>query len=425
MKNLNKKLTLALLTIIPALSSSAHADSEGISGLGNGGDVRVCFNNKVDFQTVLRRIKVNKENNDYQDVLEGINLKNVEVRLFDFVSAEKRGVFDEPQNALIELPGSVRDIVENRINVFAEKTDFDKTLREVIEGPLANENWIPSSTGVIEIDDSNQKTNMPSNCMLVQIAVQTDLGVNYDDRLFGELSTTEKAGLIIHETAYYLARQSDKIRNSKKAPAFHTNSTAVRAFTSKLFSKDISTASGGALITWLQSNVRLLGHANRSYIKLEILGTERTVVEFEGAAFYLVERMKERFSNGGIKYVHLKNPEFFGRAQIVDPNSIITLYPDGKIKNIFGNFNYQDRLYKTGTFLQDTGNLRSATFISYDKLQGISVKLDSYVGFHLNGRLAFFILGEDQVFPTRSGKSVEMKSNDYVQLDQDGYVDDE
>lgn len=123
-----------------------------------------------------------------------------------------------------------------------DKTNIDKHLKKILEGPLASKNWIASNSGVVEIDDSGHKTVMPSNCLLVQVAVQHNQGIHYDQRLFSKLTNMDKAGLIIHELAYYIARQYNHIINELGADnekLLHKDSSKVRVFTARLTSREI------------------------------------------------------------------------------------------------------------------------------------------------------------------------------------------
>jgi|GEM_PF-6394983 len=422
MKTLKSKTSLLLFSLLSSVPLAQNA-SAGVSGLGNGGDVRVCFKSTDTYETVLERISANRDGVN-TDVFAGIDISRLDVRLFDFVAAERRGIFGKPESTLVELDGDVFEILNNRINVFKDKTNFDEILTQVIEGPLANDKWTPSSTGVVEIDDSNHGVNLPSNCMLIQIAVQNDVGVVYDERLYARLNDLEKAGLILHEMAFFLGRIHDKTitalndRDRRSTALDHADSTRIREFTVRVFSQDIEELSSLEMFEWLVDDVRLAvnGIALSSYSFVDILGEQRSVLD----AWATVEQRVVRDFDAKHDFLSLRYAEVLGAAKIVNPGAEVLIDSEGNLLGIKQKFIYENLTFTSGNFFEGNGRLASGNLERSTVIQSVPVG-GGEVFFHGNGRLYRGSLSQEHTFAKRRGTKT-LRNGDQFWLDEEGYL---
>lgn len=230
---------IALLAAI--LATQAWADStdratervETKAGFGShGGDAIVTFQTKADRNRVLQVILDNKKNGTNNDPLEGIDLNTLEVELLDLWFARTRGL-NGKGDGLIDAKGTMEEIVQERLLQFKDKTTFYNTLKSYLEGEMSSQKWTPSKNGVIEVDDSGLSVYSGPFELPLQIAVQNQFRVFYDERLFKRMNPLNQAGLVYHEMIY---RHAIRIG--------HQDSTATQPVVGEIFSKSFERMTG-------------------------------------------------------------------------------------------------------------------------------------------------------------------------------------
>ena len=77
--------------------------------------------------------------------------------------------------------------------------------------------FIPPNERLEDIDDDFSQVEIPSNCKKEQLAVYDKDKVRIDLRLWSLLKPIDQAGLLLHETVYWLERNIKKVRDSRRA----------------------------------------------------------------------------------------------------------------------------------------------------------------------------------------------------------------
>lgn len=131
---------------------------------------------------------------------------------------------------------SYLEFAKRRIELLKGKTSYYQMLSKAFDFWTKDDVWVRSESGVTIVADSGSKLNAPKDCLPLQIAVQDNLQIFYDPRIFDRLDLVNQAALVLHEVLYKIALQ-----------AGHTTSREVQKFVGLMMRKDLETMTGEAI----------------------------------------------------------------------------------------------------------------------------------------------------------------------------------
>lgn len=192
------KLLMGAFVFLSTISS--HGGHEG-----NGGDVVVCMKDEPSYNQLRENLVENYKS-------------PVELKQDPF----RNGLIDK-----IQAPVRMLDLwnVPNLREVEADWQEEMKRVKEaldeavylvpMIEDVEKSTDWKESSSGVLEISDSNHKTPMPGKCIVIQMAYQDWVSPSYqmvyfDIRLWNLMEAADKLALRLHEPLAHIERKTLK-----------------------------------------------------------------------------------------------------------------------------------------------------------------------------------------------------------------------
>ena len=92
-----------------------------------------------------------------------------------------------------------------------------ETAKQRLETLLKNLVFISPDERLVDIDDDYSQVAVPQACKKEQIAIYGNDTVRIDLRLWSLLNPIDQAGLLLHESIYWLERNIKKIRDSRRA----------------------------------------------------------------------------------------------------------------------------------------------------------------------------------------------------------------
>ncbi len=207
MKSRSKFFILALTALVSGFAPKAYAQKES-----HGGSAVVCFNTQSIKDQVEKTLQANLTSPYQTDPLTPSALQDItSVRMFDLVEVTERGILGQGKAFQpIQGSGDFRAILTERLSTLSRvsKPFFDE-VDYVRTNLIKDENWNGVQNGIVKIDDSAQKVEMSTDCLLIQLAAQEDVGsvtrLFYDSRLFKRLPSVDQASLIFHEWIYRIA----------------------------------------------------------------------------------------------------------------------------------------------------------------------------------------------------------------------------
>ncbi|MCX6124066.1 MAG: hypothetical protein NTV34_04865, partial [Proteobacteria bacterium] len=188
-----------LTSHLPGLPS--NASSFLIGGIkGSGGDAVVCFANKDAQKTVREQLQSNNYpnanvNNPFKDPAISGAISSVE--LLDVFEFKLPSGFPGVIRGTVDIDTTFDKMAPRLIQRMAQKSRFgDKIAEALMQVPL--ENW-RQAEGVLDINDSAQVFFIPSDCLLIQVAVRVDRQVFYDVNLWQKMDELSRTALVLHE----------------------------------------------------------------------------------------------------------------------------------------------------------------------------------------------------------------------------------
>lgn len=235
-----KKTHLAFFSFLVLLSIAARAgDKEG-----NGGDAVVCFKSEETKKSVERILRQNAKNpNQATYPLDSATLKEItSVEILDLFLINQIGIVNPKKVASFPKENNFQAIVNDRMDLIRRKSSLFYLLKRVQE-KMSDRNWISSTSGVLEIDDSQHVINFPKNCILLQLARQDSMNdlvqISYDKNLFDLMNVTHQAALFYHEWGQFL--NSGKLHPSNDN--YIPDTRSVHRLVGDIFSEDFSNLS--------------------------------------------------------------------------------------------------------------------------------------------------------------------------------------
>jgi len=204
MKN---KMRLSLVGLVMFTSQISFAQSE----VGHGGNSYVCFKSvatKTQVESILRDNE--KHPMTPNDPLTPAVLAQIagHPRLLDFYELTFPTL--DGTVPIISSKDTYKKILDERIVLMKQKNILGYILSDIRDSYLQYGHFQMVPSGVVMIDDSQHTFIPKANCLVVQTAVQKDVGgetyVSIDSRIFNRMSNIDQAGLINHEWMIYFAR---------------------------------------------------------------------------------------------------------------------------------------------------------------------------------------------------------------------------
>jgi hypothetical protein len=373
-------------SLLPYTLSFAGSES-------HGGHVVVTFASIQDREKVEKVLEENAKGGRSKDPLDGINLGTLKVESLDLFLERKRGLPDRRSDVLDleDLPKretemNFVDFAESRIELMKGKTDFYDFWMNAFKKTVGDaRRWVGSDSGVTITKDSGlgsgegSALHLSKNRLALNIAVQNELQITYDERLMERAGLIDASAVVNHETgwAYSVALGL-------------TTSVPIQKFVGLMYEKSFAALSGVAIA----AEVARLGLLKAGTVESVFSGGQMSPSGWVGGSERNVFRTGQAIIANEIVVVageSFRAQRIFTN-EIREPDSGITRHKNGKISSFVPHPLEGESL----------------------RIQGFPVRPGTMVRFHEQEELMTFITNE----PIKI-KNIELPANAVVEISVD------